>query len=347
MSAKNSAGLLPVLGALRRVVRPTISYMDVPIWTWFAFAAFVVAMLAVDLLMHRRAHVIAFREAACWSAVWVSLGLTFALVVWWAFGGSAAASYTGAYLIEKSLSVDNLFVFALIFAYFRVPAAYQHRVLFCGVIGALIMRAVLLAAGVQMLHAFHWLIYGFGAFLVWTAVKMLRNSGEVGVDPGRSRPVRLLKRIIAVSDRYEGQRFLIRRGGVLMATPLLAVNVAVEAADLVFAVDSIPAVLAISDELFIVYTSNAFAILGLRALYFMLSGMLGRFHYLNVGLAVVLAFVGVKMLISDLYQVPVWASLAVIALVLTTAIVASLRRPVPAGDGGTGEGATDKVAAMP
>jgi tellurite resistance protein TerC len=301
--------------------------MNVPVWAWVAFVVFVLAMLAVDLVMHRREHVIGFREAARWSAVWLSLGLAFALVMWWAFGGTAAATYTGAYLIEKSLSVDNLFVFALIFGYFRVPPAYQHRVLFFGVIGALAMRAVLLATGVELLDTFHWLIYVFGAFLVWTAVKMLRDSGDVGVDPGRSRAVRLLRRLLPVSDSYDGQRFLVRRAGVLMATPLLAVLVAVEAADLVFAVDSIPAVLAISDDLFIVYTSNAFAILGLRALYFLLSGMLDRFHHLNLGLAVVLAFIGLKMLISDLYHVPVWASLAVITVVLSTAVVASLRRP--------------------
>jgi tellurite resistance protein TerC len=313
--------------------------MNVPFWAWAAFGAFVLAMLAVDLLAHRRAHVIRFAEAARWSALWVALGLAFAGVVWVAFGPTAAGEYTGAYLIEKSLSVDNLFVFALIFAYFKVPAAYQHRVLFYGVIGALAMRAVLLAAGVELLDTFHWLIYVFGAFLVYTAVKMLRDSGEVETDPGRSLAVRLLRRLTPVSDSYDGQRFWTRRNGVRMATPLLAVLVAVEAADLVFAVDSIPAVLAISDETFIVYTSNAFAILGLRALYFLLSGMLSRFHYLGVGLGVVLGFIGVKMLLSDLYHVPIWVSLAVITAVLGTAVVASLRRPLPAPE------ASDRAAA--
>jgi tellurite resistance protein TerC len=303
--------------------------VNVPGWAWLAFGAFVLAMLAIDLLAHRRTHVIGFREAASWSAVWVTLGLGFGLVVWWAFGAGAAGEYTSAYLIEKSLSVDNLFVFALIFAYFQVPAAYQHRVLFYGVLGALVMRAVLLGAGVQLLDTFHWLIYVFGAFLVYTAIKLLRDNGEPDTDPGRSMAVRLLRRLTPVSDDYDGHRFWTRRDGVRMATPLLAVLVVVEASDLVFAVDSIPAVLAISDDMFIVYTSNAFAILGLRALYFLLSGMMDRFHRLGIGLGVVLAFIGVKMLISDVYKVPVWASLSVIATVLTTAVVVSLLRPAP------------------
>ena len=303
--------------------------VNVPGWAWLAFGAFVLTMLAIDLLAHRRAHVIGFREAALWSAVWVTLGLGFSLVVWWAFGSSAAGEYTSAYLIEKSLSVDNLFVFALVFGYFQVPAAYQHRVLFYGVLGALVMRAVLLGAGVQLLDTFHWLIYVFGAFLVYTAIKLLRDNGEPDTDPGRNVAVRLLRRLTPVSDGFDGHRFWTRQNGVRMATPLLAVLVAVEASDLVFAVDSIPAVLAISDDMFIVYTSNAFAILGLRALYFLLSGMIDRFHHLGVGLAAVLAFIGFKMLISDLYTVPVWASLSVIAMVLTTAVVVSLLRPVP------------------
>ena len=303
--------------------------MNVPGWAWLAFGAVVLAMLAIDLLAHRRAHVIGFREAAAWSAVWVTLGLGFALVVWWAFGAGAAGEYTSSYLIEKSLSVDNLFVFALVFGYFRVPAAYQHRVLFYCVLGALVMRAVLLGAGVALLGTFHWLVYVFGAFLVYTAIKLLRDDGEPETDPGRSVAVRLLRRLTPVSDDYHGHRFWTRDAGVRMATPLLAVLVAVEAADLVFAVDSIPAVLAISDDMFIVYTSNAFAILGLRALYFLLAGMIDRFHRLGVGLGVVLALIGVKMLISDVYPVPVWASLSVIATVLGTAIVVSLRWPAP------------------
>nr|WP_196791991.1 TerC family protein [Motilibacter deserti] len=303
--------------------------VDVPTWAWAAFGLFVVAMLAIDLLAHRKAHVIEFKEAARWSILWVSLGLGFALVVWASFGATAAGEYTAAYLLEKSLSVDNLFVFALIFAYFKVPAQYQHRVLFFGVLGALVMRAVLLGVGVQLLDTFHWLLYVFGAFLIYTAIKMARDGGEPDADPGKSFAVRMLRKLTPVSDEYDGQKFWTRKNGIRMATPLLAVLVAVEAADLVFAVDSIPAVLAISDETFIVYTSNAFAILGLRALYFLLSGMMGKFHYLGMGLAVILGFIGVKMLITDIWHMPIWLSLGVIAVVLTTAVVASIKRPLP------------------
>jgi tellurite resistance protein TerC len=303
--------------------------VNVPTWAWLAFGALVLALLTIDLLSHRRTHIIGFREAAWWSTAWVTLGLGLGLIVWWAFGAGAAGEYTSAYLIEKSLSVDNLFVFALVFGYFRVPAAYHHRVLFYGVLGALVMRAVLLGAGVELLDTFHWLIYVFGAFLVYTAVKLLRDSGEPDTDPERNIAVRLLRRLTPVSGSYDGHRFWTRQNGIRMATPLLAVLVVVETTDLVFAVDSIPAVLAISDDMFIVYTSNVFAILGLRALYFLLSGMMDRFHYLGTGLGVVLAFIGVKMLVSDLYHVPIWASLSVIATVLATAVTASLLRPVP------------------
>jgi tellurite resistance protein TerC len=299
--------------------------MSVTTWAWAGFGVVLLALLAIDLFAHRRAHVVAFRTAVRWSVLWIAAGLGFALVVWWAYGGSAAAEYTSAYLVEKSLSVDNLFVFALVFAYFKVPAAYQHRVLFYGVLGALAMRAVLLGAGVQLLSTFHWLIYVFGAFLVYTAVKLLRDQGEVDADPGRSLAVRALRKVMPVSGTYDGARFWTRQGAVRVATPLLVVLVAIEAADLVFAVDSIPAVLAISDNTFIVYTSNAFAILGLRSLYFVLAGLLGRLRYLGVGLGVVLGFIGVKMLLRDLVHVPVWLSLSVIAVVLAVAVLASLR----------------------
>ena len=305
--------------------------MHVPIWAWAAFVAALVALLAVDLLAHRRAHVIRLREAALWSALWVSLGLGFALVIWAWQGPSAAGQYTAAWLLEKSLSVDNLFVFALIFGYFKVPRQYQHRVLFYGVLGALVLRFAFIAAGMALLNTFHLVIYLFGAFLVFTAVKMVRGSG-VEVDPGHSRAVRLLRRVIPVTEQYEGQRFLLRRRGVLMATPLLAVLVAVETADVLFAFDSVPAALGVTDETFLVYTANALAILGLRSLFFLLSGALDRFHHLDTGLAVILAFIGAKMLLTDVLHIPIAVSLGVIGVVLAASIIWSLVTPPPAAD---------------
>ncbi|WP_307874662.1 TerC family protein [Frankia nepalensis] len=305
--------------------------MHVPLWAWAAFVAALVVLLAVDLLAHRRAHVIGFREAALWSALWVSLGIGFAFVIWAWQGPDAAGEYTAAWLLEKSLSVDNLFVFALIFSYFKVPREYQHRVLFYGVLGALVLRFAFIAAGMALLNTFHFVIYLFGAFLIYTAVKMVRDSG-VEVDPGHSRAVKLLRRIIPVTDRYEGQHFLLRRGGVLMATPLLAVLVAVETADVLFAFDSVPAALGVTDETFLVYTANALAILGLRSLFFLLSGALDRFHHLGTGLAVILAFIGVKMILADVVHIPIAISLGVIAVLLTASVVWSLVTPPPADD---------------
>ncbi|WP_045878650.1 TerC family protein [Pseudofrankia sp. DC12] len=303
--------------------------MHVPIWAWAAFVAALVALLALDLLAHRRAHVIKFREAALWSALWVSLGLGFALVIWAWQGPAAAGQYTAAWLLEKSLSVDNLFVFALIFGYFKVPRQYQHRVLFYGVLGALVLRFAFIAGGMALLNAFHVVIYLFGAFLVYTAIKMVRGSGEVDMDPGQSRAVRLLRRVIPVTDQYEGQRFLLRRRGVLVATPLLAVLVAVETADVLFAFDSVPAALGVTDQTFLVYTANALAILGLRSLFFLLSGALDRFHHLGTGLAVILAFIGAKMLLTDVVHIPIAVSLGVIGVVLTASVIWSLLTPAP------------------
>ena len=323
--------------------------MSVPWWAWAAFAAFVTAALVFDLVKHRDAHVIGFREALRWSAFWLALGLGFAGLIWLTYGGTAAGEYTSAYLLEKSLAVDNLFVFALIFAYFKVPRQYQHRVLFLGVLGALVFRAVFLAAGVAVVGSFKWVLFLFGAFLVYTAVKLARDDGEPDFDPARSLPVRLLRKVIPVSDQYDGQRMTTRSKGVLMATPLLAVVVAIESADILFAVDSVPAVLAVSDDLFIVYTSNAMAILGLLALYFCLSGLLTRFHYLGRGLAVLLGFIGVKMLlqatskyVEGVPTIPVGISLAVIVVVLGAAIALSLLRPVE-GDASR-HGAPDHAA---
>lgn len=313
--------------------------LDVPLWAWAAFAVLVLVMLAIDLLAHRNAHVIGFREAAWWSAIWVGLAMLFGAGVFAVYGTQAGVEFTTAWLLEKSLSVDNLFVFALIFGYFQVPKQYQHRVLFYGVLGALVFRGIFLALGIAVVSRFTAVLFVFAAILLYSAYKMLRASDEL-VDPSKSLAVRLLRRIIPVQDEYDGQRFFVRRAGKLVATPLLAVLVAVEAADLVFAVDSVPAVLAISDDPFIVYTSNAFAILGLRALYFLLAGMLTRFHYLSTGLAVILGFIGVKLILqashkvinSSIPEIPSLVSLSVIIVVLAGSVALSLHRPAPAAD---------------
>jgi tellurite resistance protein TerC len=302
--------------------------VDVPLYLWFAVAGGIAAALAVDLLvLHRHAHEVSMREAALTSAGWVTLGVGFGAGVWWFAGADRAGEYFAGYLIEKSLSVDNVFIFALLFSYFAVPARYQHRVLFWGVVGALVLRAGFIAAGAALLEQLHWVIYVFGGLLVLTGVKMLRSSGH-SVDPGRNPVLRLLRRRVPMTDEYHGQRFLVRDGvRRRVATPMLAVLVAIETTDVVFAVDSIPAVFAVTDEPFLVFTSNAFAILGLRALYFLLAGMMGRFTYLKTGLAAILLFVGAKMLLTEWWHVPIGISLAVIAAILAVAIGVSLRRP--------------------
>ncbi|HEX4431949.1 MAG TPA: TerC family protein [Frankiaceae bacterium] len=310
--------------------------MNVPLWAWFAFASVVAVMLAIDVLAHRRAHVIGFREAAVWSGVWVGVSLIFALVLGLTLGAHAGVDFTTAWLLEKSLSVDNLFVFALIFAYFKVPRAYQHRVLFFGVLGALVFRGVFLAAGVTIVNRFTAVLFVFGAILVWSAIKLLRGEDET-VDPGKSLSVRLLRKVIPISDEYHGTKFFVREAGKRIGTPLLAVVAAIEAADLIFAVDSVPAVLAVSDDAFIVYSSNAFAILGLRALYFLLSGMLERFHHLGKALAFILAFIGGKLFLqaghktisSSIPEIPSLLSLAVIIGALAVAVIVSVRAPRP------------------
>jgi len=308
--------------------------MNVSLWAWVAFATVVVVMLAIDLLAHRGAHVIGFRESALWSAVWVGVALAFAGVVTLTLGGSAGVEFTTAWLLEKSLSVDNLFVFALIFGYFKVPRAYQHRVLFFGVVGALVFRGIFLAAGVAIVNKFTAVLFVFAAVLLYSAYKLTKDEDET-YDPGRSVAVRLLRKVIPVRDEYAGTKFFVRELGKRVATPLLAVIVAIEAADLVFAVDSVPAVLAVSDDAFIVYSSNAFAILGLRALYFLLAGMLERFHYLSKGLAIILGFIGVKLIMqashkvidSSIPEIPSLVSLSVIVVILAGSIILSLRRP--------------------
>jgi tellurite resistance protein TerC len=310
--------------------------VSVPFWAWAAFGAVVLIMLAIDLLAHRGAHVIGFREAAIWSGVWVGLSLIFAVVIGFTLGGGPAVDFTTAWLLEKSLSVDNLFVFALIFSYFKVPRAYQHRVLFFGVIGALVFRGIFLALGVTIVTKFTAVLFAFGAVLLYSAYKLIKGDDE-SMDPGKSVAVRLLRKVVPVSEEYRGTTFFFKEAGKRVATPLLAVVVAIEAADLVFAVDSVPAVLAVSDNAFIVYSSNAFAILGLRALFFLLSGMLEKFHYLGKALAFILAFIGVKLFLQaghkvishSIPEIPSLLSLGVIVVSLTAAIVLSLRHPLP------------------
>ncbi|MCI3949086.1 MAG: Integral rane protein TerC [Acidimicrobiales bacterium] len=298
---------------------------DVPLWAWGAFVALVAALLIADLLLvHRSAHVISFKEAAIESAVWIAIGLSFTFVVLGWHGGQAAGEYLSGYLIEKSLSVDNVFVWAVIFSFFGVPREFQFRVLFWGIFGALVLRAIFIFAGVALIEQFEWVLYVFGVFLLYTAVKIARHD-EAEVHPENNLALKLVRKVIPSTNEYDGQKIFTRRNGKRLATPLFAVLVLIETTDVVFAVDSIPAILAVSREQFIVFSSNAFAILGLRALYFCLAGAAGRFRYLNVGLGVILAFVGIKMLITELYHFPTWLSLVIIIGVLTLAIVASLR----------------------
>jgi len=294
---------------------------------WVGFTVFVLAMLALDLgVFHRRAHAVHVREALLWTLVWISLAMIFNVGVYFWFGSERALEFLTGYVIEKALSVDNIFVFLVIFSYFAVPAALQHRVLFWGILGALVMRAIFIFLGAALLQQFHWVMYVFGAFLLFTGVKLLLQRGSE-VHPERNPLFRLFRRMVPSVSDYRGSHFTVVEAGKRYATPLLLVLVAIEATDLVFAVDSIPAVFAITRDPFIVYTSNIFAILGLRALYFALAGVMGRFHYLRVGLALVLAFVGAKMMLTDLYKIPIVASLAVVAALLAGSVVASLIRP--------------------
>ena len=305
-------------------------------WFWIAFNLFVLAMLAVDLFVfHKEAHEVRVREAATWSVVWIALAVLFGAGVYRFMGRDAGLEYFTGYLIEKALSVDNIFIFVLIFGFFRVPARYQHRVLFWGILGALVMRGAMIAAGAYLIQQFHWIIYVFGAFLVFTGIRMATHS-EDERDLASSLPIRIVRRLMPVTSDYQGQRFFVReqagRGSRLVATPLFVVLVLVETTDLIFAVDSIPAIFAITQNPFIVYSSNVFAILGLRALYFLLADVIQRFHYLKLGLSVVLVFVGAKMLAADFYKVPTGWSLAVIALVLAASTAASWfwpREPKP------------------
>jgi tellurite resistance protein TerC len=298
---------------------------EVAPWQWAAFLALVAALLLVDVLViHRRPHAVSFKEAAIESAVWITIGTAFTLVILAWQGGQAGGEYLSGYLIEKSLSIDNVFVWAVILSYFKVPPQYQFRVLFWGIFGALVLRAVFIFAGVALIERFDFVLYFFGALLLYSAFKIARHQ-EAEVHPETSLVLRTVNKVVPSTDRYDGQKMFTRVNGKRLATPLFAVLIMIESTDVVFAVDSIPAILAVSREPFIVFSSNAFAILGLRALYFCLAGMAGRFRYLNIGLGVILAFVGVKMLIAEFYHFPTYLSLTVIAVVLTVAIVASLR----------------------
>jgi tellurite resistance protein TerC len=296
----------------------------VPLWAWGALVAGISALLIVDLLLvHRTPHEITLKEAAIESSVWIAIGLSFTFVMWGWHGGTAAGEYLSGYLIEKSLSVDNVFVWAVIFGYFGVPPKYQFRVLFWGIFGALILRAIFIFAGVKLLNTFDWVLYIFGAFLLFTAWRVATHE-DAEVHPEHNPVLRLVRRVVPSTTEYDGQKLFTRRHARILATPLFAVLILVETTDVVFAVDSIPAILAVSREAFIVFASNAFAIMGLRSLYFLLAGMAGRFRFLNVGLGVILAFVGIKMLIVDLVHLPTFLSLGVIAVVLTVTVLASL-----------------------
>jgi TerC family integral membrane protein len=301
-----------------------VTGVSLPAWAWAAFAAFVLTVLVLDLfVLHRRAHEFSLKEAATWSALWVAIGMGFGGLLWLWRGGGTAQAYLAGYLIEKSLSLDNLFVFAVIFSAFAIPPRYQHRVLMLGIIGALFMRAAFIVAGVALLRTFHPVIYLFGAVLLWAAVKMLRGGSH---RPPQHNPVlRALMRVLPATDRLHGQRFVVKDGGRLLATPLLLALVVVEVTDVIFAIDSIPAILAVTTDTFVVYTSNVFALLGMRALYFLLAGAAARFRYLRPGLAIILVAVAAKLLLADLYHVPTWASPAFIAAVLATVTVLSVR----------------------
>jgi tellurite resistance protein TerC len=296
---------------------------DTPI-LWIGFNAFVILMLALDLgVFHRKKHVISLKEALIWTAVWITLALAFNGFIYYYFDDELAVQFLTGYLIEKSLSVDNIFVMILIFSYFQVPPLYQHKVLFLGILGALVMRAIFIFAGIELIHRFHWLIYIFGAFLIITGIRML-FAKETKVDPGKNIFVRTIKKIMRVTSEYYDGKFFTRKNGVLWATPLFLTLVVIEGTDLIFAVDSIPAILAISEEPFIVYTSNVFAILGLRSLYFALAGIEQYFKYLKYGLALILVFVGTKMAIADLFKIKVGISLIVIAVILGVSMLASV-----------------------
>jgi tellurite resistance protein TerC len=293
---------------------------------WILFNLFVLAMLVLDLgVFHRRAHTVKFREALAWSVAWIALAAVFAVVIFFWHGRTPALEFVTGYVIELSLSVDNLFVFLLIFRFFQVPALHQHKVLFWGILGALIMRAIFIVAGVSLIERFHWIIYVFGAFLIYSGIKLFFQK-EAEIHPEKNPVLRLFRRLVPVTKDYVGNSFFVRSPG-LYATPLFVVLLVVETTDLLFAVDSIPAILAITRDAFIVYTSNVFAILGLRSMYFALAGMMEMFRYLHYGLSLVLVFVGAKMLLSHYLEIPTPVALAAVAGVLAISVIASMANP--------------------
>ncbi len=296
------------------------------IWLWVGFNIFVLAMLALDLgVFHRKAHAVSLKEASIWSVLWITRARVFIGGLYLFAGPEPALQFFTGYLIEKSLSVDNIFIFVLLFTFFKVPAAYQHRVLYWGILGALIMRGTLIAVGVALIESFHWIIYLFGAFLIFTGIRMGFHK-EIEVHPENDLLLKFIRRFVPVTENYEHDRFFVRRAGQVMVTPLLLVLLVIDTTDLIFAVDSIPAVFAVTRDPFLVYTSNIFAILGLRSLYFVFAGIMEKFYYLKLGLSVILTFVGVKMVLADVFSLPTALSLVVIAVVLTIAIVASIVR---------------------
>ena len=294
---------------------------------WVGFNILIFILIAIDLgLLHKKSHVISVKEALIWSAGWIFISLTFNVGIYFWFGYDSALQFLTGYLIEKSLSVDNIFVFAILFSYFKVPPEHQHKVLMWGILGALVMRGALIAIGTALITNFHWIIFVLGAFLVYTGIKMAVQK-EISVHPEKNPVVNLAKKFIPISDDYDGDKFVTTVNGKKTFTPLLVVLLVVEVTDLMFAVDSIPAIFAITTDAFIVYTSNVFAILGLRALYFALSGVLNMFHYLKYGLGMVLSFVGTKMLISEFYIIPIPLALGAVAAILAISIVASIVIP--------------------
>jgi tellurite resistance protein TerC len=297
---------------------------EAPLWAWFGFLAVVGLMLAIDLgIFHRHAHIVSLREAAIWSVVWVVVALLFNLVILFWMGKREALEFLTGYLVEKALSADNIFVFAVLFNYFAVPPAYRHRVLFWGVLGAIVMRFAFIMAGAALLKKFHWVVYIFGIIVILSGIKLLRRR-DGQVDPEKNPVIQLARRFLPLTPHYVGQQFVVRDDGRFVFTPLALVLLAVETTDVVFAVDSVPAIFAITRDPFIVFTSNICAILGLRALYFVLEGVMKLFRYLDEGLAIILVFIGIKMLLSEVYPIPVGLSLGFVLLVLTITIVLSL-----------------------
>ncbi|WP_161889587.1 TerC family protein [Pontibacter russatus] len=297
--------------------------MEVNATFWIGFNLFVLLMLALDLgVFNRKAHVVSVKEALTWTGVWISLSLIFNGLVYYWFGETKAIEFLTGYLIEKSLSIDNIFVFVLVFGYFQIPAIYQHKILFWGILGALVMRVIFIFAGVALIQQFHWTIYIFGLFLIYTGYKMFTEKDKK-MEPENNPVIKFFRRIMPVTNQLHGDKFFVKLDGKKYATPLFLVLILIETTDLIFAVDSIPAILAITQDQFIVYTSNVFAILGLRSMYFALAHVVDRFVYLSYGLAIILVFVGLKMVMVDIFKIPTFISLLVIALILTVSVVLS------------------------